>query len=355
MDKIQSILIFAALAILAASCAGGQDASVPEPSGNGVYYWKTTFRLNDTEREFLNKNEIKRLYLRMFDVGIEENTYPRDAQALPIATVKFESAVPDSIEVVPTVFITLDALKSCEGKEEELAAKIVKRANAICSYNNVGEVKEVQFDCDWTESTRGIYERLCNAARSILHQTGAQLSGTIRLHQVEEATYPFDRGVLMLYNTGAIKDPQTGNSIISYSDVAKYLGVQSRIERFNNARNGNCPIIDFAYPTFCWGVAYREDGRFDGIVKALEFDKLDWLTRESSTRYVVTEPGFYENAWYSSGTYIRPEYSDISEILKVKDLVDKTIRSKSSSNIIYHLDGKNLSKYTDNEIEKILR
>ena len=35
---------------------------------NSVYYWKTTFSLNDNERKFLSDNNIKRLYIRYFDV-----------------------------------------------------------------------------------------------------------------------------------------------------------------------------------------------------------------------------------------------------------------------------------------------
>lgn len=323
-------------------------------SGHGIYYWKTTFRLNEADSTFLKKNEIDRMYLRMFDVDVERNYITDDWDVVPVGTVKFESKVPAELEIVPTVFITVQALNVYDGREEELARLILKRMMAMCSYNDIGSVSEFQFDCDWTESSRTAYERLCEAAKGILHSKGISLSGTIRLHQVEEAVYPFDRGVLMLYNTGAIKDPQTKNSIISFDDVYNYLSVKSRVGRFRKARNSNCSIIDFAYPTFCWGVCYEKDGRFDGIIRSLEFDNQQWLERKGN-RYFVKSSGVYESRWYDEGQYVRPEYSDIDEILKVKELVDRTIGRNGSSNIIFHLDQNNISKYNQNDISKILR
>lgn len=346
-------ILIAAVSVLAScaiSCKAGDKQEGTPNSKNGVYYWKTTFSLDQEEQAFLSRHNIRKLYLRMFDVTPGEWYEPE-----PNATIKFETKVPDTLEIVPTVFITLDALERCEGTEPELAEKIVKRVNAICSYNEIKNVREVQFDCDWTRSTRLAYYKLCDAAREILHKQNKELSGTIRLHQVEEAVYPFDRGVLMLYNTGAVKDPDTENSIISYSDVSKYLGVKERIKKFRKARKENCSMIDFAYPTFCWGVVYRKNGSFDGLVDVFDFENQEWLTKESETKYVLNEDHIHNGIHYWQGQFIRTEYSDIDEVLKVKELVDKTLRDDNSSNIIYHLDSKNLLKYADHEIEEIYR
>ena len=45
------------------------------------------------------------------------------------------------------------------------------------------------------------------------------LSITVRLHQLREPAPPADRGVLMLYNTGALKAHDTRNSILDLADV----------------------------------------------------------------------------------------------------------------------------------------
>lgn len=325
-----------------------------------VYYWKTIFSISPEDSLFLSKHDIDRIYLRMFDVDVDVDYNPSidTLGVVPIATASFSSAKPEGIEIVPTVFITQEALWMHEESEDKLAALIVKRVLNMCSYNDLGPIREIQFDCDWTLTSESMYYDLCDSAKKILHEKGIALSGTIRLHQVERAEYPFDRGVLMLYNTGAIKDPDTSNSIISYEDVRKYLGVKSRVEKFRKARKGNCPIIDFAYPTFCWGVAFHSNGDFDGIIPTMDFESIPQLQKVKEDTYRVTEYVDLSKGWnyfylFEDET-VRAEYSDFEEIMKVKDLVGSTL-GKTGSNIIYHLDSRNLSRYDSNEIEKILR
>ena len=350
---LQRFLTLVGLILLMAACSQEKGDSIGRVPHRSVYYWKTTFNLTEQDFTFLDKHSIDRIYLRMFDVDVSSD-YVRDTYTVvPIATCNFVSAKPDSIEIVPTVFITLSALRAYEGKESVLAGLITKRVLNMCSYNDLGPVSEIQFDCDWTGSTRATYGKLCKAAKDILHPQGINLSGTIRLHQVGEARYPFDKGVLMLYNTGAIKDPETSTSIITYDDVKKYLGVKSRTDRFLKARRDNCPEIDFAYPTFCWNVAFTEDGRFDGILPKLELDGYSELKRIGN-RFDVLEYCEIGDSYLLSGQTIRPEFAEYSEVAKVKNLVKSTL-GKAGSNILFHLDASNLSKYSDNEIETILK
>lgn len=349
----RTIVLMTAVLVMAVSCTGNrQMVGVDTSAHRSVYYWKTTFEIGEKEQAFLDKHNIDRIYLRMFDVDAKGEYSADTVRVIPVATAQFKSAKPDSVEIVPTVFITLNALRHYEGNEAALAALITKRVLNMCSYNDLGPIAEVQFDCDWTESTRGMFDSLCEAAKKTLHEKGILLSGTIRLHQVEQAEYPFDKGVLMLYNTGAIKNPETSNSIIAYSDVKKYLGVKSRVEKFLKARKTNCMVVDFAYPTFHWNVIFDNDGRFDGIVS--EIDYVSYPLENKGEAYVSTECFRIGSTTIWSGETVRPEYSDIKEVKKVKDLVRSTI-GENGSNIIYHLDINNLSKYTDHEIEDILR
>lgn len=348
-------LIVLALSVLAAVLPSCRESQKNLPAGEpsrSVYYWKTVFKLGNEEQSFLSEHRIGRMYLRMFDVDVVRNRVTETDNVEPVATVKFESAKPDSVEIVPVVFITLDALKLYGGKEPELAAKIVGRMLNMCSYNELGRISEVQFDCDWTASTRESFGSLCTAAKEILHPEGILLSGTIRLHQIEEAEYPFDKGVLMLYNTGSIKNPSTVNSILHYDDVEKYLGVEKRIDKFMRARKNNCRTVDYAYPTYSWNVVFDEDGKFRRILPEMDLDSIQELEfkdgRYEAKNFCRIGGEFIWNGWT-----IRPERSDIAEVLKVKSLVDKTFGG-NGSNIVYHLDMSNLSKYTFDEIDKIL-
>lgn len=67
--------------------------------GNSAYYWTTTFSINKEKQEFLNKNNISRLYIRYFDVVLKDNV------SMPNATIRFEDKIPETIEVIPTIYI----------------------------------------------------------------------------------------------------------------------------------------------------------------------------------------------------------------------------------------------------------
>jgi len=284
---------------------------------NSIYYWKTTFELDSCEMTFLNKHNISRLYLRMFDVATQQNFYSGNVDIVPIATTKFVSEIPKGLEVVPVTYITIEALRAMNGNEDEFASLIVERLLAMTSYNNCGEIREIQLDCDWTSSTRNSYHRLCELVKSKLNSQNILLSLTIRLHQMQETPPPSDRAVLMLYNTGALKDPNTDNSILCIEDVKPYLHKTSY----------KVPL-DYAYPVYGWGVKFYNN-KFVSIV--------------SSDDSLVT-----------NNEHIRYERPTFTEILEVKELVEKCFGKPVSGNILYHLDASQLKNYSNDEIDKIL-
>ena len=301
----------------------------PEAKNRSIYHWKTTFDLSPEDEAFIQQHNIKTIYLRMFDVGMETDNGIETDEIVPLGTTKFISKIPTGCSYVPTVYITLKALKEYNMKESELADLIIRRIMAMCSWNELGDFHEIQYDCDWTAETRASFERLCTYSKQLLEKERIILSGTIRLHQIEEATYPFDKGVLMIYNTGSFKNPNIENSILDYDDVYKYLSVEKRIQRFLQAREENCPIIEVAYPAYGWGVVFDESRKFNRLVTNPEEHRLE------------------------EGETIRLEMGTYSEIMKVKVLVDSTIAPTSRGCILYHLDDENLNRYKSHEIENI--
>ena len=336
-----NILLILVFSLIVSGCGNpvqqraSNESYRPESSevkSRSIYHWKTTFDLTPEDTSFIRRHNIKTIYLRLFDVGMDTDNGVEAGEVVPLGTTKFISKIPSGCSYVPTVYITLKALKEYNMKESELADLIIRRIMAMCSWNELGDFHEIQYDCDWTAETRASFERLCSHTREVLKEHNVILSGTIRLHQIEEAAYPFDKGVLMIYNTGSFANPQTKNSIIAYEDVHKYLSVRGRIEKFIKARRENCPHVEMAYPTYGWGVLFDEDGRF----RALVSDKEACLLSQSRQ----------EN--------IRIETSEYEEIIKVKGLVDSVFGEINYGNIIYHLDAYNLSKYESHEIENIL-
>ena len=314
VSRLFSLLI--ALLVLT-SCGGVSTRAKDFVKQNSMYYWKTTFDLDSTERAFLEEHNIKRLYVRMFDVALEPDYLNGSPEIVPIATTKFVSEIPAGVEIVPVAYITIDALRAMHGQESEYATLIVERLLAMASFNKCGDIREIQLDSDWTESTRNSYHSLCEIVKSELSAHNIMLSLTIRLHQMRETPPPADRGVLMLYNTGALKDPNTHNSILSIEDVKPYL---SEIEY---------PLpLDYAYPVYGWGVKFS-DNKFVSIVTT-------------------------EDVQIKENEHIRYERPQVSEIVEVKELVEKSFGKPVSGNILYHLDSKQLKNYTSDEIDKIL-
>lgn len=318
------------------------NSSTMHPAYNSVYFWKTGYILNSTEKQFLQEFNIRRMYIRFFDVVTADPTLLYEIDAIPIATIRFEELPPQTIEVVPTVYITLEALRYMQGEENIYATKIIKRITAILKAHKIENVSEIQFDCDWTASTKECYFKLCHAARKLLQVHKLQLSSTIRLHQLSQKEPPVDRGILMLYNTGAIKKRETRNSILSYEDVIPYV---------KNIKY-NLPL-DFAYPTFTWGVWFRNN-TFKAILRNTDFSDTTHFWQQSDSTYLVLKDLVQESHQLVAGDVIRLETSNFKEIIRVKKLVEKKLPQTSYNSIIYHLDSLNLSKYSTDEINSIL-
>lgn len=259
---------------------------------------------------------VGRLYLHYFDV------VTGDDQAEPAATLRFVKTPDAALEVVPTIYITTEAMSQIASAGDPdffkaYADKMVTRVTAMNSRNHIVNVHEIQIDCDWTQSLRKPYFKLLEALHDCLASKGWMLSVTIRLHQLSQPMPPVDRGVLMLYNTGNLMSVKTHNSILDYEDVKPYF---ARTVKYDLP-------LDFAYPAFGWKVYYRGD----------KFECMASLTDTTS----------------HPGCTVRVEQADFKTVDSVKKLAQGALGTDNSSVIIYHLDEQSLKKFTADEVEKI--
>ena len=258
--------------------------------GNAVYYWQTAFSLDAAETAFLRQHHIKRIYCRYFDVVNHEQQ-----GAVPNATISFHSKTPDSIEIVPTVFIMNDCM---QGKTDSLAGKIVQRIAQMNETNDIEGVREIQIDCDYTARNRNTYYQFLEEVRSKASMYNWQLSATIRLHQLSMPVPPVDYGVLMLYNTGEPKRFAERNPILDIRDVKPYL---------RHLKGYNLPLAA-AYPVFLWqrtiyGVNIEHVASFDEVMitkQSVEAERDD-LRRCILTYHLDTENiNRYSNEQYEA-------------------------------------------------------
>ena len=282
--KPSVIWICLLLCLLMAGCRERMELD----EGNAVYYWRTDLRLDSTERTFLKTYNINKVYCRYFDVVMDERGEP-----MPNATITFSDTLPAGIEMIPTVYITIDCLQK---PHKDMAEKLVKRILQMNETNDISGVKEIQIDHDYTARNMKVYY---DFLREVKNAWGRTLSTTIRLHQLSMEAPPVDYGALMLYNTG---DPQKFtecNPILDQRDVAPYL-------RYLD----DYPLpLAAAYPVFSW---LR-------IISGVEIEHT----------------------------------ADASEVLQVKHIVEQERQDLSQSVITYHLDKENINRYKPETYEEI--
>ena len=349
---MKRILILTLLLTGLISCgpqAKNQTVQVQDitPAGNGIYYWKTVFSLNEYETEFLKKHGITKLYIRLFDVALQSQSTQDTLELIPIGSTQFKSKVPENLEVIPTVYITYESLRHIDKMSykdcESYVDRILKRIEAMSSYHELPDVKEVQFDCDWTESTFWTYHHICEYAKKKLNDKGLKFSITLRLHQMNNYhVMPADRGVLMLYNTGSFKNINTTNSILTYNDAEPYI----------RSHSINYPV-DYAYPTYSWSLLYRNN-EFKCIIRNIDLNDDETYEKTDYNKYMVTRNVRIGEITLEKGDIIRHETSEFKEIERVKSDLSRRHNMKNSRQIIYHLDSTNLSNYTDEEIKYML-
>ena len=262
----------------------------PMPQENSIYYWRTEWRLDSLERDFLKQYDIHKVYCRYFDVVMRNN------EPMPNATISFTEPIAPSLSIVPTVYITENCMHS---EHKGLAERIVERIVQMNETNDVKNVKEIQIDCDYTGRSLKTYyaflEEVCTTAR----QHDMRLSTTIRLHQLSMEVPPADYGVLMLYNTGHPMKFMERNPILDIRNVMLYI---SKLDDYA------LPLAA-AYPVFLW----------------------------QRTIY-----GVHVDHWVEA-----------DEILKVKDVVEEKRPELRRTILTYHLDKENIKRYTSETYETI--
>ena len=270
-----------------------QDESLEQ--SNGVYYWRTDLHLDSTERAFLKQHHINKVYCRYFDVVMsDDGTEPK-----PNATIAFTDTLPAGIELIPTV-PTVYITENCMHKpHKDLAEKLVKRIMQMNETNHIGNVHEIQIDCDYTSKSRATYYQFLETIKSQLSTIHYQLSTTIRLHQLSMPVPPVEYGVLMVYNTGDPRKWQERNPILDYRDVYPYL---------NKLAQYQLPLAA-AYPVYQW-IRNIQNVRIEHTVEA-------------------------------------------AELLKVKKALEKERPSLSKAVITYHLETDNINRYKTETYEEI--
>ena len=302
------------------------------PPEQALYCWKTQVQFSAEEADFVKNNRIERLYIRYCDVGLRDNA------PVPIAPVDIDTLSVQGKTVIPVVYLKNEIFNSelTEGNSTYISMLAHKLGDYIEQINRYYRlrVSEVQFDCDWSLSTKQAYFSMLEAFKK---EYPYQLSATIRLHQVkyreETGVPPVDYGVLMYYNMGRIS--ATGaNSIYDRSTALRYLG---------KLREYPLPL-DIALPMFAWGV-HSADGQVLNLVGGLTHAQAQAISTlvpiDASDIYKVAEQTYYKGRVWQAGDLIKIE--EVSDAQRKEMLADLREYSSQPIRRVIWFVGSNLS------------
>lgn len=306
------------------------------------YYWKTTYEQNKTEMQYFNSLHCKKLYLRIMDVDNSDNG------PVPVSPVNFKNPLPDSVQVIPVVFIVNKVLINQTHKQlDALASKIVYYVNGKIKQSGIALFNELQIDCDWTRTTRDNYFYLLERIKSNTKFKNKQLSATLRLHQLKNQKSsgipPVNRVMLMCYNMGNLRKYGKQNSILEQSELEKYMS--------NNLTEYVMPV-DIGLPLFSWAVVFRQK-QFVGIAKRLNGDSFN-----NESFYQTMDNHLYKlkqdlpALGLKRGDDIRWESITAEQLKTTASYIRKHIESDTVNVIYFHLNEPTIKHYNYETLEE---
>lgn len=304
------------------------------------YYWKTIFKLSETEKEVLTENNVRKIYIRYFDIDL----HPKNETPIPLSPIRFQEIMND-FDIVPVIYIKNKVMLKPNLDIEDLAGKTVGLVHEINSKNKI-ICKEIQIDCDWTLSSKDNYLEFIAVFKKLSKK---KLSATIRLHQVKyfkKTKIPnVDSGVLMYYNMGKIAADSL-NSIYDKKIAERYL---KSLKKY--------PLrLDFALPIYSWSVHIRNK-RVIGLRS-----KLSVLSLKKDVNFEQISPVFFKvkHSNYKNGTFyeendlLKTEAVSSEDLIQMANELDENLVKPPKEIIFYDLDEFNLKNYEKNIFKQVV-
>ena len=218
--------------------------------------------------------------------------------------------------------------------------------------HDIAGVKELQIDCDWTAKTQSAYFNFLQLVKQLLEEKGMTLSVTIRLPQLAMEAPPAHYGVLMMYNTGDLKDSKQRNPILDQRDVEPYLKYLS----------GYKLTLCAAYPNFSWQLLYTGD-KFRDILYSEDLNDTTLYRKVGDDRYLVVSsidlPNYLSSnssfTYLNAGDTVLVVKPEASSLVKIHDALSSERPGINDQVIIYSLNNSSINNYTTSDYEKIYR
>ncbi len=279
------------------------------------YHWRSIFNLTEQEKKDLKILKVKKLYIKILDIH-----YKKSFQYI---STKFITK--PKMEIVPVVFIDNIVFKKIKSPSyfALIVSKKIKREIKDL------KVKKIQFDCDWTLTTKDKYFLFL---KSIKKRLRVKLSSTIRLHQIKyykkTGVPPVDEGVLMYYNMSDIRDINIDNYVLDNKIAERYHYNFSSYPLF----------LNFALPIYTEAVVIRYGRVVNLIEKVSKNDFRRNFKKIADNRYVVTKSRYFKGSYLYKGDIVRFEEASKRDLIKASRSVAKILPKSPKEIIFYRLE-----------------
>lgn len=303
----------------------------------GFYYWQNS--MNHSQFTQIKEKNPNKVYLKVFEV--HPHSYYK---AVPKAKFQLEEGsyyshdfiAESRVSFIPVIYLENATFDNISKKDTKWLAEKVKALlkdqwrDLGYNYDNpLTAISEVQFDCDWTNSTQSKYFRFIDQFKQL---SQIPISTTINLYHLKypekAGVPPVSRAMLMYYNMGNIADNTTSNSILNNEIGQKYI------------REGmTYPLpLDFALPIFSWAVHYRL-GNYKGIRHDLNEAKLSdmkcFQQTENQNRYVCQKDTVVGGTYYRYKDVIRMETISKEALMRASNILRKIDAPTASTTLTF--------------------
>ncbi|MCX6190460.1 MAG: hypothetical protein NTW54_12870 [Bacteroidetes bacterium] len=310
---------------------------------NSFYYWKSNYSNSLVEKTVFRENQISTLYLHFFDV-----VYNKELRRVnPVAIIKIQDTLPEV--VIPVVYIENAAFQNTTLSDiDKLAEHVLNLIRLVADSNDI-TINELQFDCDWSGTTKEKYFHFLETTRK--QWPGIKLSATIRLHQIKykERTGipPVNSAVIMLYNMGDLASFVETNSILNIEKARLYI---------DYLKSYTLPY-QLALPLFSWGVVFRNEKLIYLNNEIVVDDLKDTSSFEplSANRFLCKKGYFLHGNYLMQSDIIRYESSNYDNVNEMLQLAIASGSNQENDIILYYLDEKIINQFGTQNIQKLFK
>jgi hypothetical protein len=143
---------------------------------------------------------------------------------------------------------------------------------------------------------------------------------------------------------GKIEDKSTENSIISESELKKYI-----------LESETYPLpVDIALPSYHWGLIYRL-GKLTLIVNDIDKNSIKSFafSQISNNKYKADSSFYYNNTYFCKDDVLRIEESNPNTLVRCVDIL-KNSKHRFNEVIFYHLSSNSISNYEKGFFSKLI-